>query len=70
MDTEYVDSAEAAAILQVSAGRVAHSIAIKAGLSYRRVGRAYLFRRQDVERLAMARGGRRGPGRPKKAVTA
>jgi hypothetical protein len=70
MDTEFVDSREAAGILQVSAPRVATVIIQKAGISHKRVGRWFLFRRIDIEKLAQERGGKVGPGRPKKQVEA
>jgi hypothetical protein len=70
MDTEFVDSREAAEILQVSAPRVATLIIQKAGVPHKRVGRWFLFHRRDIEKLAKDRGGKVGPGRPKKRVEA
>lgn len=70
MDTELIDTREAAEILQVSAPRVAVLIIQKAGIPHKRVGRWFLYRGDDIRQLAADRGGKVGPGRPKKRVEA
>lgn len=65
MDTEFIDTREAADILQVADKRVALNIIKREGLAVRRVGQVYLIRRVDVLALAERRGGKVSPGRPK-----
>lgn len=64
MNIEYVDTRQAADILQLSSHRQVYAITDKAGLQSVRVGRFFLYRRVDIEALAQERGGKRLPGRP------
>lgn len=70
METNYIDTREAAKILQVSDKRVALNIIKREGIEYRRVGLIYLIPRQKVQELAERRGGKVGPGRPKAVASA
>lgn len=70
MDTEYIDTGEAAQILQMPFKQSARVVLKREKVPFKRVGLVYLFRRSDVQALAEKRGGKVRPGRPRKKVSA
>lgn len=67
---DIIGMSEAALLLQVSDPRVAHRILLREGVTLSKVSGRYVAARGDVERIARARGGKVGPGRPRKAPEA
>ncbi len=67
MSAEFIGMGEAARRLQVSEPRVARDVLRRAGVEMIAISpRAFAVRAADVEKLAQERGGKVGPGRPRK----